>query len=83
MDQVRHARLLVVESHVADAALGCAENVLGVCSEVCEAGKIGTRRSWALLIILLSDTGDAASEQFPRDSALELRRAVFREPQWE
>ena len=41
---------------MAGVALGCIDSVLEVCSEVCEAGEIFTRRSWALFITLLSDT---------------------------
>ena len=41
---------------MAGVALGYTDSVLEVCSEVCEAGEIFTRRSWALLITLSSDT---------------------------
>lgn len=41
---------------MADVALGYTDSVLEVCSEMCEAGGIFTRRSWALFITLLSDT---------------------------
>lgn len=41
---------------MAGVALGYRGSVLEICSEVCEAGKIVTRRSWARFIALLSDT---------------------------
>ena len=41
---------------MAGEALGYTDSVLEICSEVCEPGKIFTRRSWALFITLLSDT---------------------------
>jgi hypothetical protein len=41
---------------MAGMALGYTDSVLEVCSEVCEAGEIFTRRSSALFITLLSDT---------------------------
>jgi hypothetical protein len=66
---------------MAGVALGRRDSALEICSEVCEAGEIFTRRSWALFITLLSDTwrhmGNDASQQFPRASALEMRRAVY------
>ena len=43
---------------MAGVALGRKDSVLEVCTEVCEAGEIFTRRSWAQFIILYQTHGD-------------------------